>query len=83
MGIGGVGVGVVVGWWGWGAFAETERLSQKSKHVVQKTKNGHKIPIIVTTIVTKENSSKELVIGTHNDTCHQSSAHPKTQSYRL
>ena len=54
------------------AFAELELLSyRKPKHVVQNKKNGHKIPIIVTTLMMKLNSISELVKGTHNDTQHQ------------
>ena len=61
------------------AFAEPELLSyRKLKIVVQKVKNGHKIPIIVTNMMTKINSTTEIATGAPNDTLHQNNAHPKT-----
>ena len=36
------------------------------------------IPVIVTTIIMKQNAMLELVRGTQNDTQHYNNAHPKT-----
>ena len=56
-------------------------LGKESLSVVQKVINGHKIPLIVTTIMMKTmmkyNYTKEIVKGAPNDTQHQDNAHPK------
>ena len=57
-------------------FLITKSLTCSSKV----KKNGHTISIIVTTIMMKQNSVKELVKGTHNDRQHQNNAHSKTSS---
>ena len=60
------------------AFVEPELLCFRSLNVLFKIKiMAIKIPIIFTTITMKYNSIKELVRGTHNDTQHQNTAHPK------
>ena len=64
-------------------FAEPEPLSyRKSKHEVHNEKIGHKLSIIVTTVMMKTmmkyNSTKEVVKWSHYDNQHQNSTYPKT-----
>ena len=65
------------------AFAEPDLLRyRKPRSVIQKFLRAIKIPMIVTTIMTKImttlNYIKEIVKGAPNDTPHQTDAHPKT-----